>query len=67
MTLIDAQIADLDATAIEYCANISNPRNSDEDIRTYWNTIAQGWMLVLGLRKAQLMSLRRYNGLVLVA
>ncbi len=67
MSLLDKQIAELDATAIEYCTDLSHPKFSNDTMRDYWLGVAQGWLMVLGLRKAQLISLRRLNGLVLVA
>ncbi len=64
---IDAQIAQLDATAIEYCVNLSDPRYSDEVVKDYFWNVAQGWLMVLGLRKAQLRSLRHFDGMALIA
>lgn len=61
------QIATLDETAIDYALAIADTKWTDEQMRQYWLEMGQTWMMVIGLRKAQLLSARRYDGLVLVA
>lgn len=64
---IDAQIEALNKSAVEYAVMISNPKWTDEQMGAYWLAIGEGWMMVVGLRKAQLMSERKWHGLALVA
>ena len=63
---IEQQIAALDETAIAYALAIAEPERTNEWMAAYWWEVAQGWMMVLGLRKAQLRSLD-HHGLVLIA
>lgn len=62
MTTVEQQIAALDETAIDYCRDIINIE-SEESMRTYFWWTAQGWLMVIGLRKAQLKSAERHHGI----
>ena len=66
MTL-EEQIAAIEEAAFDYAECIADPKFGDEQMRDYWLFTAQGWMMVLGLRRAQLVSWQPYLGMVLVA
>lgn len=67
MTSLDDQIAALEQTAIDYAISMCDEKFTNDQMRDYWLNVGQGWMLLIGLRRAQLVSLRRYHGMTLIA
>jgi hypothetical protein len=66
-TITQRQIDALDEAVMAYVNGYLSERLNDEDMSEIWVNAGQGVMMVMGLRRAQLLSRQKVEGLALIA
>jgi hypothetical protein len=66
-TITQRQIDALDEAVMAYVNGYLSERLNDEDMSEIWVNAGQGVMMVMGLRRAQLLCRQKTEGLALIA